>query len=154
GRRLLEALTVPLIVNDCMDLALAIGAAGVHLGPDDLAPQLARRIAPPGFIIGASVGLEAEIHRGDAADYWGIGPLRATAAKSDAGAAIGIGGASRLRAAAGTRPAVLIGGVQPDDAAAARAAGFTGVAVSSGILAPSDVSAAAAAYAAAWNQQR
>jgi thiamine-phosphate pyrophosphorylase len=147
GRRLLAALAIPLIVNDRVDLALAIGAAGVHLGPDDLAPALARRMVPPGFIIGASVGLETEIARAAAADYWGIGPLRSTATKANAGAAIGLAGAGKIREAAGNRPVVLIGNVQPDDVVSARKAGFAGVAIGSGILAQSDVTEASRRYA-------
>ena len=54
---LVATLRIPVLVNDRLDAALAGGAAGVHLGPDDLAISLARRIAPPGFIVGASAGI-------------------------------------------------------------------------------------------------
>ncbi|HSE51790.1 MAG TPA: thiamine phosphate synthase, partial [Gemmatimonadales bacterium] len=53
ARELVAALPVPVLVNDRLDVALAAGAAGVHLGPDDLPVALARRVAPPGFLIGA-----------------------------------------------------------------------------------------------------
>jgi thiamine-phosphate pyrophosphorylase len=148
ARRLLATLSVPLFINDRLDVALAAGAAGVHLGPDDLAPELARRIVPPGFLIGASVGSLDEVQRGRAADYWGLGPLHATRTKLDAGPPLGISGAQILLAAAAGRPSVLIGGVRPDDLPAARAAGFAGVAVAGGILAAVDVERAAARYAA------
>ncbi len=146
ARRLRATLPVPLLINDRLDIALAAGAAGVHLGADDIPPALARRVAPPGFVIGASVGGEDEIARGAAADYWGIGPLRASTTKGDAGTPLGIAGAARYLAAAGGRPCVVIGGVLPGDVAAARAAGFAGVAVASGILAADDVRAAARKY--------
>jgi thiamine-phosphate pyrophosphorylase len=148
ARRLIPALAVPLFINDRLDVALAAAAAGVHLGPDDLAPALARRIVPAGFAIGASVGSAEEIERGMAADYWGIGPLRATRTKGDAGPPLGIESAKLVLAAAAGRPAVLIGGVRPEDFAAAIEAGFAGVAVAGGILADVDVERAARRFAA------
>ncbi|HEY8061387.1 MAG TPA: thiamine phosphate synthase [Gemmatimonadales bacterium] len=147
ARQLIAALAVPVFVNDRIDVALAVGAAGAHLGPDDLSPRLARGIVPADFIIGASVGSAAEIDRGSAADYWGIGPLRATATKRDAGAPLGLDGVRELLARAGGRPCVVIGGVRPEDVIPVRNAGFAGVAVASGILASSDLEAAARRYA-------
>ncbi|HRP08621.1 MAG TPA: thiamine phosphate synthase [Gemmatimonadales bacterium] len=146
ARLLVAELPVPVFVNDRLDIALAAGAAGVHLGADDLPPAMARRIAPLGFWIGASVGDEAEAVRGAVADYWGIGPLRQTATKGDAGDALGLGGSTRLLDLAGGRPCVVIGGVRPEDVVAAMAAGFAGVAVSGGILGRDDVQAAAERY--------
>lgn len=139
-------LPVPLHLNDRADLALAVGARGVHLGADDLAPGLARRALPPGMIIGASVGTPDEAARGLAADYWGIGPLRATLTKPDAGTGLGVEGLLPMLHAAAGRPCVAIGGVRPADVPALLAAGFAGVAVSSGILGADDPGAAARAY--------
>jgi len=146
ARELVAALEVPIFVNDRLDVALAAGAAGVHLGPDDLPPRLARRAAPEGFLIGASVGTPAEVSGGEGADYWGVGPWRATATKPDAGAALGTDGFRRLVTAARGIPCLAIGGVAPEDVAAVRAAGGVGVAVVSGILAEPDVTAAASRY--------
>lgn len=146
ARHLVARLPVPVFVNDRLDIALAAGAAGAHLGADDLPPVRARRIVPAGFLLGASVGRDAEVERGLAADYWGIGPLHATRTKGDAGAALGLDGASALLAQAGGRPCVLIGGVRPDDVAPALAAGFAGVAVVSGILGGEDVEERAKRY--------
>ena len=143
---LVHALPVPVFVNDRLDIALAARAAGVHLGPDDLAPALARCITPPGFWIGASVGSPAEIARGLAADYWGVGPLHATQTKGDAGTALGPHGIAALIAEAGGRPCVAIGGVRPEDVLAMRDAGCEGVAVVSGILGRDDVRAAAEGF--------
>lgn len=148
ARALVRTLPVPVFVNDRLDVALAAGAAGVHLGPDDLAPALARRLAPSPFLIGASVGRDEEIARGADADYWGIGPLHGTRTKGDAGAPLGWDGAARFLARADGRPCVVIGGVRPDDVARAHATGFAGVAVVSGVL-TDDPRAAAAAYRAA-----
>ena len=149
ARLLVASLDVPVLVNDRIDVAIAAGAAGVHLGSDDLAPALARRIAPSGFIIGASVGAPEEVERGATADYWGIGPLHSTNTKGDAGAALELAGAESYLVRAGVRPCVVIGGVMAADVAPVMAAGFAGVAVVSGILGAEDVRAAAAAYSTA-----
>ena len=146
ARRLIGVLTVPLFLNDRLDVALAVGAAGVHLGSDDLAPALARKVVPSAFVLGASVGSDSEVVRGMAADYWGIGPLHVTATKSDAGDALEWEGVQRLAAQAGGRPCVVIGGVQPGDVVPARDAGMAGVAVVTGILAGHDVAGAAREY--------
>lgn len=147
GRALVASLDVPVFVNDRLDVAVAIGAAGVHLGPDDVPVAVARRVAPRGFVVGASVGSEAEAEDGAGADYWGIGPWATTSTKSDAGPALGAAGFSRIAARAGGRPCVAIGGIQPEHVRSALQAGAAGVAVVSGILAAGDVEAAARRYA-------
>jgi thiamine-phosphate pyrophosphorylase len=149
ARALVNALSIPVLVNDRPDVALAAGAAGVHLGPDDLPVVLVRRIAPPGFIIGASVGSAAEAAHAEAADYWGIGPWRGTETKGDAGQALGADGFRQLVGMSAGQPCLAIGGVRPQDVASVRAAGGSGVAVVSGILREEDVEAATRQYAAA-----
>jgi thiamine-phosphate pyrophosphorylase len=149
ARGLLAALTIPVLINDRPDVALAVGAAGVHLGPEDLPVTLARRIAPPGFVIGASVGSADEAIAGAGADYWGSGPWRVTATKADAGDALGPRGFARVAQASGGRPCVAIGGVLPEDVPTVRAAGGAGVAVAAGILSRDDVEEATRRYAAA-----
>lgn len=149
ARRLVGALRIPLLVNDRPDVALAADAAGVHLGPDDVPVGLVRAIAPPDFVIGASVGSEAEAGAADPADYWGIGPWRASGTKRDAGAGLGAEGFRRLLRLAGGRPCLAIGGIRPEDVPAVLAAGGSGVAVVSGILGGSDVQRATASYAEA-----
>jgi len=150
ARALVEALTVPVLVNDRPDVAIAAGAAGVHLGPDDLPVRLTRAITPHGFVIGASVGSMEEAAGAEAADYWGIGPWRITTTKADAGEGLGPEGFARLVRLAAGRPCLAIGAVRPEDLPLVRAAGGSGVAVVSGILGALDVRAAAAAYAEAW----
>ncbi len=142
GCLLVATLDVPVLVNDRVDVALACGAAGVHLGADDLPVAAARRITPTGFILGASVGSEDEVENSRLADYVGIGPVFATASKLDAGDAIGIERFQTLAALAG-KPAVAIGGVGVDSAASLLAAGASGLAVIRAILAaPSPETAA------------
>jgi thiamine-phosphate pyrophosphorylase len=147
AREALTRLTVPLIINDRLDAALAVGAHGVHLGPDDVPAAVARRTAPPGFIIGVSVGLPGEVANGEAGDYWGIGPWAVSATKAGAGMPLGPDGFAAIQRLAGDRPCVAIGGITPDDVPRARAAGAIGVAVVSGILGASDVEQAARRYA-------
>ncbi len=144
--RLIAALPVPVLVNDRLDVALAAGAAGVHLGPDDLPVRLARRIAPAGFLIGASVGGDGELENGRGADYWGVGPWRESGTKADAGPALGAAGFARLARESGGIPCVAIGGVRPADVAEVILAGAAGLAVSSAILAAHDPELAAQAF--------
>ena len=147
ARALVGALSIPVLVNDRPDVAIAAGAAGVHLGPDDVPVALIRRMTPPGFIIGASVGSAKEAADAGGADYWGIGPWRGTSTKGDAGAALGAEGFRQLVALSGGRPCLAIGGVRPQDVASVRAAGGSGVAVVSGILQEEDVEAGTREYA-------
>ncbi|MGH7522705.1 MAG: thiamine phosphate synthase [Gemmatimonadales bacterium] len=149
ARQMIGELDVPVFVNDRLDIAIAAGAAGVHLGADDLPPALTRRVAPAGLAVGASVGDVAEVIRGATADYWGIGPLRTTTTKGDAGSALGLDGATALLRQAAGRPCVLIGGVLPIDVVPAIRAGFAGIAAVRGLLSDTDIEAAARRYAAA-----
>ena len=149
ARELVAALRIPVLVNDRPDVAIAAGAAGVHLGPEDLPVALARRIAPEGFVIGTSVGSEAEAAAAGEADYWGIGPWRDTTTKADAGEGLGPEGFARLVRLGGGRPCLAIGGVRPEDVAQVAASGGRGVAVAAGILREHDVEAAARRYAGA-----
>ena len=144
--RLRDALPVLVLVNDRPDVAAAAGL-GVHLGPEDLDPALARAVVGPASVVGASVGSAAEMARGEAADYWGIGPWRTTGTKGDAGPALGAGGFAAIARAAGLRPRLAIGGVRPEDVPDIIEAGATGIAVVSGILGAPDIEAAARRYA-------
>lgn len=144
--RLRAALAVPLFVNDRADVALAAGAAGVHLGAEDLPAAAIRQLAPPPFCIGVSVGTpaEAEAAAGAEVDYWSVGSVFATSSKPDAGDPIGIAGFQALRALAPSGiPVIAIGGIDAPKAASLIAAGAAGVAVISAIFAAQDIEAAA-----------
>jgi thiamine-phosphate pyrophosphorylase len=149
ARALVAALRIPVLVNDRPDVAVAAGAAGVHLGPDDLPVALARRVVPPGNMLGASAGSPAEAAAAAGADYWGVGPWRTTDTKADAGDALGPEGFRRIVRLGNGKPCIAIGGVRPDDVPAVLAAGGAGVGVVSGILGADDVEAAARRYARA-----
>lgn len=127
---------VPVLVNDRLDVALATGAAGCHLGQDDFPMDEARRMAPPDFLLGGSAGSEDEARRAArlGAHYLGVGPIHATPHKPDAGAAIGVAGFARIRAATPALPAVAIGGVTVRDVPALIDAGAAGVAVIGAVL--------------------
>lgn len=124
-----------LIVNDRLDVALACGADGVHLGDDDLPVEAARRIAPEGFIIGRSVDTPEEAAAAEAAgaSYVGYGPIFATSTKRDTGPVVGTAGISAVRAAIRI-PIVAIGGIGAEEAGKAIAAGASGVAVVSAVM--------------------
>jgi thiamine-phosphate pyrophosphorylase len=146
GRRLLELLRpagIGLIVNDRIDVALALDAEGVHIGQQDMPYAEARRQLGPTKIIGVSVGSEAEARQaaGWDVDYVGVGPVYPTATKPDAGMALGADETARLARISGHR-AVAIGGIDVTNAAALYAAGLEGVAVISAICAAPDPGAA------------
>ena len=142
ARELVRAVGVPVLINDRADVAIAAGAAGVHLGVDDVPAAAIRRIAPDGFIIGVSVGNDAEVENSAGADYAGIGPFFDTASKGDAGKPIGPEGFAQLAAAAGL-PAVAVGGVTAENASIPIEAGAVGIAVIAGVFGSSDPEAAA-----------
>ena len=124
-----------LFVNDRVDVALAAGADGAHLGDEDLPLAAARRIVPPGFLLGMSadtVELALQAQR-DGADYLGVGPVYGTASKADAGAPIGTARIAEV-AAAVRIPIVGIGGIHPHNAAPVIEAGAAGVAVISAVM--------------------
>jgi thiamine-phosphate pyrophosphorylase len=135
-----------LFVNDRLDVALAAGADGVHLGDDDLPLPAARRLAPAGFLIGRSVATPDEAARAvrEGADYLGVGPVFATLSKADAGEAIGAGGVRAVCAVAGGVPVVGIGGIDAANAREVAEAGGAGVAVIRAVMLAEDPAAAAA----------
>jgi len=146
-RALTAELTVPVLVNDRVDVALVAGAAGAHLGQDDLPLDAVRPQVPAGFILGISVGSpsEAERVRTSPADYWSIGPCFATTNKPDAGAPLGASGFAALARLAPDVPVIGIGGITAANAATIAQAGAVGVAVIHAVLGAADARAAAAA---------
>jgi len=132
-----------LIINDRVDLALAVRADGVHLGPDDLPVSVARRLLGPTAIIGASAGTVDEAIEAEAegASYLGVGCIYGTASKDDAGDPIGVERLAEIRAAV-SLPIVAIGGIRAEYLPALIAAGADGVAVISAITRAKDMKAA------------
>lgn len=131
------------VVNDRIDLALAVEADGVHLGPADLPVSAARRVAPPGFLIGYSAD-DVDLARAaarDGADYIGCGTVYPTTTKPDAGMVTGIEGLRRVVRAVDV-PVVGIGGVTPDRAPTVMDAGAAGCAAIGAVMAAANPAAA------------
>ncbi|NYG60343.1 thiamine-phosphate pyrophosphorylase [Nocardioides daedukensis] len=114
------------VVNDRLDVALAAGAHGVHLGASDLPVAAARQLAPR-LLIGATCRSARQVRqaRADGADYAGFGPIFATTTKTGLPDPLGV---NALREASGILPLIAIGGIDATTAGAARRAGAHGVA--------------------------
>lgn len=128
-----------LVINDNAVVCRQVGAAGVHLGRNDMSPEWARDIVGPDVIIGGSANSESDIARLVRArvDYIGIGPFRLTRTKTDLSPVLGAEGIQRLvsfaRSVAPEIPVVAIGGIEIEDVAALLGTGLHGVAVSGAI---------------------
>ena len=146
-KALCDSFKVPLIINDRLDIAMAVGAAGVHLGQDDLPCAAARKILGEDYIIGVSAHNQAEAKAAlqSGADYLGCGAVFGTATKADV-KKLGTDGLAAICKAKGL-PVVGIGGVTADNYREVRAAGADGAAIVSGILAQPDISATVRAIA-------
>jgi thiamine-phosphate pyrophosphorylase len=145
----LASLGVPFLINDRVDVALACGADGVHLGQEDMKVEDARRLLGPSSIIGLSIKTVAEAEEApmDLLDYVGVGGVFATSSKDNPAPPIGVAGLARIieavRRRAPNLPACAIAGITLDNAADTIAAGADGVAVISAISLQSDPRAAA-----------
>lgn len=146
---------VPLLINDRVDIALAVGAEGVHLGDEDMPIADARRLLGEGAIIGQTIHSvhEAETFSQAEADYFGVGAVYSTASKERDVPPIGPEGFAEIRQAlahiAPGKPVVAIAGITSENCGPVMAAGADGVAVISDIFMADDVEAAARDLAAA-----
>ncbi len=148
---LLAPFGVPLVINDRLDVALACGAQGVHLGQSDMPVALARQLLPPDVFIGLSVENLADVARAadQPVDYLGISPVYATPTKTDTAPPWGLTGVSQVRAMS-RLPLVAIGGIHHGNAAAVLQAGADGLAVVSAICSAADPQAAAQSFQAIY----
>lgn len=146
-KALCDSFNVPLIINDRLDIAMAVGAAGVHLGQDDLPCAAARKLLGEDYIIGVSAHNPAEAKAAleSGADYLGCGAVFGTATKADV-KKLGTDGLAAICREKGL-PVVGIGGVTADNYCEVRAAGADGAAIVSGILAQPDIRATVRAIA-------
>ncbi|WP_319585205.1 thiamine phosphate synthase [uncultured Pseudodesulfovibrio sp.] len=142
--KLLKPLSIPLLINDRVDVALAAGVEGVHVGQSDMLVKDVRKLMGPDAIIGLSVETEAELldAQNRPVDYIGIGPVYPTQTKKDVkGSPWGPEGLKRA-VKLSSLPLVAIGGVQRENARAVAGSGVAGIAVVSAICsAPSPAEA-------------
>ncbi|WP_370313220.1 thiamine phosphate synthase [Sagittula sp.] len=146
----LQPLGARLIVNDRVEVAVAAGAHGLHIGQGDGDPAAIRARIGPDMILGLSVEQAdqlAAVPQG--VDYLGVGPVYATGSKPDHAPPIGIDGFADI-AARTALPCIAIGGLTAQDAAALKAAGGHGMAVVSAISRAADMTAVARALCDAW----
>lgn len=130
---------IPLIINDRVDIAIAVDAAGVHLGPEDMPVDAARSLMGPGKIIGASANCieEALDLQNKGADYLGVGALFATSTKTDT-ESVSLEQLKSIKSVVNI-PIVGIGGINTKNAGSVRKAGVDGIAASASILAAKDI---------------
>jgi thiamine-phosphate pyrophosphorylase len=144
-KALLAPLGVPLIINDRLDVALAAGADGVHVGQSDLPPEDVRRLMPHA-LIGLSVENPEQVRAAAdmPVDYLGVSPVFSTPSKQDTAPALGLEGLRAMRALTDL-PLIAIGGIDLNNAAQVLAAGADGLAVVRALCAAPDPVAAAQA---------
>jgi thiamine-phosphate pyrophosphorylase len=145
-RRLLNVRSVPLLVNDHIDLALAVDADGAHMGQRDLPTTVARRLLGSGKLLGLSVNNAEHLVAADFSvlDYIGVGPIFATTTKADTFPVVGLERLAELVRQSPV-PVVGIGGIGLGNVAAVRATGVAGIAVVSAVCGARDPFAAAQA---------
>lgn len=143
-KKFLGARKIPLIINDRLDVALAVGADGVHLGQSDMPLEIAQKIAGPSVLIGISAESvqDAIAAENGGADYLGVSPIYATPTKTDTAPPLGLQGLREIKKRVNI-PLVGIGGLNKSNAAEVIRSGADGVAVVSAIVAADDPQRAA-----------
>ncbi len=135
---------IPLIINDRIDIALAAGAAGVHIGQKDIPADIARRVIGKEMLLGVSVGSVGEARNAvrAGADYLGVGAMFPTETKPEAGF-VSMEELGKIRRAVDV-PVVVIGGIGKENAMLFKPVGIDGLAVVSAVIAQPDIKKAAA----------
>lgn len=161
ARELLEAgrIILPVVhgagalffINDRVDVALALGADGVHVGPNDTPASAIRRVVPQGFIIGGSTDKPAQAQQlvSDGVDYIGCGTVYTTSTKPDAGASIGVEGLQSVVDSVEV-PVIGIGGISADRVAEVARSGAAGVATVGAVMGAADVADEVVRLLAPW----
>ncbi len=143
-KKITDRYGIPLIINDRIDIAMAAGAAGVHIGQQDIPADIARKVIGKDMLLGVSVSSAAEaidaVKAG--ADYLGVGAMFPTGTKPDAGF-VSMEELGRIRKAVDI-PIVVIGGISRENAMLFRPMGVDGLAVVSAVIAQPDIKASAA----------
>lgn len=143
-KKITDSYGIPLIINDRIDIAMAAGAAGVHIGQKDIPADIARKVIGEDMLLGVSVGSVGEaidaVKAG--ADYLGVGAIFPTGTKSDAGF-VSMEELGKIRRAVDI-PIVVIGGISKENAMLFRPMGIDGLAVISAVIAQPDIKKSAA----------
>ena len=143
-KKITDRYGIPLIINDRIDIAMAAGAAGVHIGQQDIPADIARKVIGKDMLLGVSVSSAAEaidaVKAG--ADYLGVGAMFPTGTKPDAGF-VSMEELGRIRKAVDI-PIVVIGGISRENAMLFRTMGVDGLAVVSAVIAQPDIKKSAA----------
>ena len=143
-KKLLEPYQIPLIINDRIDVALACGAEGVHIGQEDMPYAIARKLMGRKAIIGLSVETWEDVEESQRldVDYIGVSPVFATLTKTDTKGAWGLEGLAKIKKIS-RHPVVAIGGLNESNVRETVLAGADCIAVVSALCAASDPEAAA-----------
>ena len=143
-KQVTERYHIPLIINDRIDIAMAVQATGVHIGQHDLPAATVRKVIGENMLLGVSASSIAEAIQAqqDGADYLGVGAMFPTGTKTDADS-VSMEELQKIRAAV-SLPIVVIGGINKGNAGRFKPMGIDGLAVVSAIIAQSDIKAAAA----------
>lgn len=143
-KQVTERYHIPLIINDRIDIAMAVQAAGVHIGQHDLPAATVRKVIGENMLLGVSASSIAEAIQAqqDGADYLGVGTMFPTGTKTDA-ESVSMEELQKIRTAV-SLPIVVIGGINKGNAGRFKPMGIDGLAVVSAIIAQSDIKAAAA----------
>lgn len=143
-KQLMRPTGVPLIINDRVDVAWAVGADGVHLGQEDMPVSIARKLLGPGAIIGLSVETweDVENAEGMPINYLGVSPVFSTPTKTDTRGAWGLEGLGRIKSYS-RHPLIAIGGLNQSNIADVVRAGADGIAVVSAVCSADDPTGAA-----------
>lgn len=142
-KKITDRYGIPLIINDRIDIAMAVGAAGVHIGQKDIPADIARKVIGKDMLLGVSAGSAAEaVNAAEAgADYLGVGAMFPTETKPDAGY-VSMEELEKIRRAVEI-PIVVIGGINRENAMLFKPMGIDGLAVVSAVIAESDIKKAA-----------
>ena len=140
-----------LFINDRVDVALAVGAHGVHVGPDDIPVGAIRASVPSDFLIGTSTDDPSQARRlaSAGADYIGCGTVYETSSKPDGGSVIGLHGLERV-ATSVEIPVIGIGGISAERSAEVASTSAAGIAVIGAVMSAEDVGAAVSRLLAPW----
>jgi thiamine-phosphate pyrophosphorylase len=152
-KELTKYYNIPLIINDRLDIALAMDADGLHIGQEDLPIEVVRRLLGKGKILGYSVSniQEAVYGEKNGADYLGAGPVYPTGSKSDAGRPIGIDGLRDIKNSVSI-PVVGIGGIGASNIGEVKASGIDGISLISAILGNEDIKGASSSLISVWRK--